>query len=169
VSFAQLLFRGRCTDQELLRNLKPGGWVEINDVLPQVSSDDNTIPPNYPLIKFYAMIKPVLRDKYGFDIRLLDRLPALLQSVGFVNVQRKVFHMPLGEWARDSHLRLLGGYFREVMMDFVGAMASRPLVEAGYEREEIDEMVREVNAAFSNRRIHAYLPIHFVWAQKPPA
>ena len=53
-------------------------------------------------------------------------------------------------------------------MDFVGAMAARPLVEAGYEKDEIQDVVRDVTAAASNRRIHAYLPIHFVWAQKPP-
>lgn len=138
-------------------------------MLPHVSSDDDTIPPNYPIIKFYAMFKPVLRAKYGFDINLLDRLPALLEGLGFVNVQRKVFHMPLGEWARDPHLRLLGGYFREILMDFFGAMAVRPLVEAGYEREDVEEVIRDARAAASNRRIHAYLPIHFVWAQKPAA
>ena len=99
---------------------------------------------------------------------MLDRLPELLERAGFVNLERKVFHMPLGEWARDAHLRLLGGYLREVVLDFVGAMAARPLVEAGYEKEEIQDMVVDVAAAASNRRIHAYLPIHFVWAQKPP-
>ncbi len=151
------------------RNLKPGGWVEIQDVLPQVASDDNSVLPGHPLIKFYSMVKPVLREQYGFEIRVLDRLPELLERAGFVNLERKVFHMPLGEWARDAHLRLLGGYFREVVLDFVGAMAVRPLVEAGYERDEIQEMVSDVTAAASNRRIHAYLPIHFVWAQKPPA
>jgi hypothetical protein len=131
-------------------------------------SDDNSIPADYPLIKFYSMVKPVLREQYGFDIRVLDRLPDLLEQAGFVNLERKVFHMPLGEWARDARLRLLGGYFREVVLDFVGAMAVRPLVEAGYEKEELQELVRDVTAAASNRRIHAYLPIHFVWAQKPP-
>jgi hypothetical protein len=138
-------------------------------MLPQVSSDDNTIPPDYPIVRFYALMKSALRDRYGFDIRVMDRLPALLESAGFIHVQRKVFHMPLGEWAKDAHLRLLGGYFREVLMDFFGAMASRPLVEAGHEREDIEELLRDATAAASNRRIHAYLPIHFVWAQKPPA
>jgi hypothetical protein len=134
-----------------------------------VLSDDNTIPPNYPIIKFYAMMKTVLRDKYGFDLGILDHLPELLESVGFVNVHRKVYHMPVGEWARDAHLRLLGGYFREVLLDLMGAMATRPLIEAGYEKEELEELVREATAAASNRKIHAYLPIHLVWAQKPPA
>lgn len=137
-------------------------------MVPQVFSDDNTIPPDYPLIKFYSMVKPVLREKYGFDIRVLDTLPAILENIGFINVHRKVFHMPLGEWARDSHLRLLGGYFREVVVGFVGAMAARPLVEAGFERDEISDVVKAVTEAAGNRRVHAYLPIHFVWAQKPP-
>jgi hypothetical protein len=162
------LFWRQCINRGTSRNLKPGGWVEIQDIFPRVSSDDNTIPPDYPIIKFYAMMKTALRDKYGFDLGILEHLPDLLESVGFVNVHRKVYHMPLGEWARDAHLRLLGGYFREVLLDLMGAMATRPLIEAGYEKEELEDMVREATAAASNRKIHAYLPIHFVWAQKPP-
>lgn len=91
----------------------------------------------------------------------------MLEAAGFVRVERKVFHLPLGEWARDAHLRLLGGYLREVLMDFVGAIAAKPFLEAGMERDEIEELVREVGAVAGNRRVHAYLPIHFVWAQKP--
>ena len=115
------------------------------------------------------MLGIALLERYEFNIYVMDNLPSLLEELGFVNVQRKVFHMPLGEWARDAHLRLLGGYYREVMVDFVGAMASRPLVEAGYDKEEIAELVKDINVELSNRRIHAYTPIHFVWAQKPPA
>ncbi|KAL2177144.1 S-adenosyl-L-methionine-dependent methyltransferase [Thermothelomyces heterothallicus CBS 202.75] len=154
--------------RKVFQNLKPGGWVEVQDMVPRVSCDDNTVTPDHPLIKFYSMVKPVLREKYGFEIRILDTLPTLLQNLGFVNVHRKIFHMPLGEWARDPHLRLLGGYFREIMIGFVGAMAVRPLVEAGYEKDEIGDLVRAVTEAVGNRRLHAYLPIHFVWAQKPP-
>lgn len=151
------------------RNLKPGGWIEIQDIYPRLFSDDDTIPPDYAVRHFYAVVGNVLSERYGFDVRVMERLPELLESLGFVNVQKKVFHMPLGEWARDSRLRLLGGLFREVFVDFAGAMAARPLVEAGLDKEEIDELVRAASAAAGNRRIHAYAPIHFVWAQKPPA
>lgn len=77
--------------------------------------------------------------------------------------------MPLGEWPRNQHLRVLGGCFREVVLDFVAAVAAKPFMEAGYDREEIDELVNDTKAAVNNRRIHAYVPIHFVWAQKPLA
>lgn len=134
-----------------------------------MSSNDDTVPPDHPVNKFYSVLGGVLRDKYGFNIKVAEHLPGLLESLGYVNVQRKVFHMPLGEWARDAHLRLLGGYLREVLVDFVGAMAVRPLVEAGLDKDEIDDLARGVGAAVVNRRIHGYLPMHFVWAQKPPA
>lgn len=127
------------------------------------------MPPDYPVAKFYSIIEPLLRDRYGFDIMVMEQMPRLLESLGFINVQKRVFHMPLGEWARDAHLRLLGGYFREVVAGLVGAMAARPLVEDGLDRDEIDDLVSGVAAALGNRRIHAYMPIHFVWAQKPPA
>ncbi|KAK3292231.1 S-adenosyl-L-methionine-dependent methyltransferase [Chaetomium fimeti] len=164
-----LLRDNKETLRKVLENLKPGGWVEVEDIMPRLASDDNTVSPEHPLIRFYSILGPALVENYGFDIYILNNLPSLLEELGFVNVQRKVFHMPVGEWARDSHLRLLGGYFREVVVDFVGAMASRPLVEAGVDKEEIADLVRDITEAASNRRIHGYLPIHFVWAQKPPA
>ncbi|KAH6856815.1 S-adenosyl-L-methionine-dependent methyltransferase [Chaetomium sp. MPI-CAGE-AT-0009] len=157
------------TFRKVLENLKPGGWVGIEDILPHVASDDNTVSPEHPLARFYSMLGPVLMDQYGFDLYIMEHLPDLLESLGFVNVQRKVFHMPVGEWARDPRMRLLGGYFREVVVDFVGAMAARPLMEAGFDREEIEDLVRDVTVEASNRRTHAYVQIHFVWAQKPPA
>jgi hypothetical protein len=151
------------------RNLKPGGWIEIQDIFPYLSSDDGTATPDHPVNKFYSAIGSALRDKYGFDLRAAEHHPALLESLGYVNVQKKVFHIPLGEWARDTHLRFLGGYLREVLLDFVGAMAARPLVEAGLDKDEIDELIRDVAVAVGNKRIHAYMPMHFVWAQRPPA
>lgn len=153
----------------ILQNLRPGGWVEIQDIYPRISSDDDTLPEDYPPAKFYSLLQGVLKDQYGFDLKVLESLPDHLQRLGYVNVQRKVFHMPLGEWPKDRHLRMLGGCFQEVFLDFVAAMAARPLVEAGFDKADIEELVVGVKNAVGNRRIHAYVPIHFVWAQKPPA
>lgn len=127
------------------------------------------MPEDYPPRKFYATLGPVLKELYGFDLSMLENLPERLQQLGYINVERKVFHMPLGEWPRDRYLRMLGGYFREVFLDFVAAMAARPLVEAGLDKADIEELHTATKNALNNRRVHAYVPIHFVWAQKPPA
>ncbi|KAK3944876.1 S-adenosyl-L-methionine-dependent methyltransferase [Diplogelasinospora grovesii] len=153
----------------IFENLKPGGWVESQEILPRVGCDDNTTPLDYPLSTFYRICKDIMHEKYQFEIGFVEHLPQDLEQIGFVNVQRRIYHLPVGEWPRDRHLRMVGGYFREVLMDFVNAMVARPFVEAGLEKTEIEDLVNNIKAAMGNRRIHAYLPIHFVWAQKPPA
>ncbi|KAK4165252.1 S-adenosyl-L-methionine-dependent methyltransferase [Cladorrhinum sp. PSN259] len=154
---------------KVLENLKPGGWVEIQEIYPWAYSDDDSLPADYAPNRFYSLTEKVLKDHYGFDIKILDNLVERLTRLGFVNAERKVYHMPLGEWPRNRHLRVLGGCLREVFFDLLAAMAAKPFIEAGYEREEIEELVNETKAALNNRRFHAYVPIHFVWAQKPPA
>ena len=138
-------------------------------MLPILGSDDDTIPPDYSLNKFYAVCVRVFKQVYGFDLNLALRLPEELQRQGFVNVQRKVFHLPIGDWPRNPNMRTVGNYFREVFMSFATAMAARPFVEFGMEKPEIDEMLNAIRDALRDRRIHAYMPLHFVWAQKPPA
>ncbi|KAK3687552.1 S-adenosyl-L-methionine-dependent methyltransferase [Podospora appendiculata] len=151
------------------QNLKPGGWIEVQDICPKVGSDDGTVQPDNPLARFYSLVHRIFLDKYQADIRHIERVPEDLERAGFVNVQKRIWNVPVGEWAKDAHLRTMGGYFREIIMDLVVAMAARPFVEAGLEKTEIDELVNSIRAAMGNKRIHAYLPIHSVWAQKPPS
>ncbi|KAK5660407.1 hypothetical protein OQA88_12950 [Cercophora sp. LCS_1] len=151
----------------LHRNLKPGGWVEMQEIFPKPASDDGTMPADYALAKFYNLTTQVFREVYGFNIDYVQSLPQDLQRQGFINVERRVFHVPIGDWPRDPQLRMIGGYMREVIMDFATAVAARPFVEFGMEKTEIDDLLNAVRDALADRRIHAYLPVHYVWAQKP--
>lgn len=135
--------------------------------MPEPTSDDNTAPPNYPLGRFYKLCAEVLGQLYGYELSYIGHLAEDLQAEGFVNIQTKIFHVPIGEWPRDPHLRTIGGYLREIIMDFATAMAARPFVEFGMEKSEIDELLNAVRECLGDRSIHTYLPIHFVWAQKP--
>lgn len=136
-------------------------------MLPRPGSDDNTTPPDYALSRFYDICTESFNKMYGFDLDYISHLPRDLEAEGFVNVQTKIFHVPIGDWPRDPHLRTIGGYLREVVMDFAIAMAARPFVELGMEKSEIDELLYAVRDCLGNHSIHAHLPIHFVWAQKP--
>ncbi|KAK3368918.1 S-adenosyl-L-methionine-dependent methyltransferase [Lasiosphaeria ovina] len=152
----------------IFENLRPGGWVETQEIYPQPGSDETPLPADYAPAKFYSLCVEVLLKLYGFQVDSVGSLPANLERIGFVNVQRKVFHLPLGDWPRDPRLRMVGGYFHEVFMEWVTAVAARPFVEAGLDRTDIQELVKAVKVAADDKSIHAYLPIHFVWAQKPP-
>jgi len=109
----------------------------------------------------------VFREYYHFDIDFVEKAPALLEQMGFVNVQRRVFHLPIGEWPKDKHLRTIGAYFREVMVEMVPAISASSFPEYGMDPAETSELLKSVHTALCDRRIHAYLPVHIVWAQKP--
>ncbi|KAK3390555.1 S-adenosyl-L-methionine-dependent methyltransferase [Podospora didyma] len=152
----------------IFENLKPGGWVESQELFPELGSDDGPLPPDYAPSRFYKMCGEVLHQLYGFNTGVAGQLPDDLKRLGFINVQRRVFHLPIGDWPRDPHLRLIGGTFREVILEWVTAMAARPFVEAGIDKDEIDEMVENIQNVVRDKHIHAYMPVHYTIAQKPP-
>lgn len=152
---------------ELFSHLKPGGWIEVLEFNPRVGCDDGTIPPDYPLVKLYDQLRKVFREHYNFDLHFIEKAPSHLEQLGFVNVQKRVFHVPIGEWHRDKHLRTIGAYFREVMREMLPAVTSSAFPEYGIEASETRELLHAVQAALADRRIHAYIPVHVVWAQKP--
>ena len=133
-----------------------------------MGSDDGTVPEGCAIPKLLTLYSEVFRKVYGFEPDYVDRLPGELQRHGYQNVERRVFHMPIGDWPADPRQRTIGGYLREVLMNFTMAVAARPLVEYGMERAEIDELINSVRHALSDPSMHAWVPIHCVWAQKPP-
>ncbi|KAH8889718.1 S-adenosyl-L-methionine-dependent methyltransferase [Thozetella sp. PMI_491] len=151
----------------IYRHLRPGGFIELQDLCYKICSDDNTIPPNYPLVRLIDMVKRIFIEKYGFDLTHVENFTELLTSKGFVNVQRKLFKLPIGEWPKNPSLNAIGRYWRPVLIDFFSAMASKPFTEAEIDRHEVEDLIHQCHVAMANRRIHAYMVFHFVWAQKP--
>lgn len=151
------------------RSLRPGGWLENQDAWPHITCDDGTIPTDYAPHRFYELLAATFRERHQWDISYLCRFPAALERAGFVNVQRRVLHVPIGEWPRDRKLRVLGCLMREIMAGFMLAVATKPFAEADMDAAEVEDLLNAAAAAMHNRRIHAYMPIQWIWAQKPPS
>ncbi|KAK0715679.1 S-adenosyl-L-methionine-dependent methyltransferase [Lasiosphaeris hirsuta] len=138
--FAHLRFIGNSVRDNgklaraIFQNLKPGGWIEFQDISPKPASDDDTLPPDHPLHEFYRLSVEVFKTQYGFNLSYVQTLPEDLESWGFINVQSRIFNLPFGEWPRDPEQRAIGGCFREVFLSFANAMATRPFVEFGMDR-----------------------------------
>ena len=128
--------------------------------------DDGTVSDDYPLNKFYEILKGIW-DGYGFDMFVPERLKAEMEAMGYVNVHQRVFHVPLGAWPRDKRLRLVDMYLRECLVQLLPAMGAKPFREAGVPHEEAERLFADIRAAFMDRRIHARLQFYFVYGQKP--
>jgi hypothetical protein len=124
--------------------LKPGGWIEFQEICPRLTSDDNSIPPDYPVTKFYDIVNRVFLDRYGFDLFLIERMKSELQNLGFINVQQRVFQLPVGAWPKDKRLRLIGLYMREAIVSLLPSMGAKPFAEYGIPRDEARHLFADV-------------------------
>ncbi|ERS98940.1 hypothetical protein HMPREF1624_04133 [Sporothrix schenckii ATCC 58251] len=186
-------------------NLRPGGWIEFQEVYPRIAcqdgdddggggDDDNnnnnnnnsTRPPgagdDYVVARFYRLAARVLRRRYGWDLFAAGHLPRQLQDIGFVRVQRRVCHVPIGYWPKDPRRMQQAFLLEETLTEFMAAMQAKPFSggidlaadegEDGGARvvmsaDEVDALCHEVRAALRAKHVHAYIPFHFIWAQKP--
>lgn len=157
------------TDLAQHRNLKAGGWIEFCEFLPVIGCDDGTVRPDNPLLRFYDIMRQAFLRQYGMDLTYIEKVPSKLEQTGFINIQRKIYHLPIGDWPREKHLRTIGVYMREIIDEMLAAMAAKPFTDAGIDKAEVNELLHGVRAVLRNKRIHPFLPAHIVWAQKPPS
>ncbi|OLN92127.1 Demethylmenaquinone methyltransferase 1 [Colletotrichum chlorophyti] len=80
---------------EAYRVLKPGGWVEIQEMRWRFDCDDNTQGPDYSLTKMVEYFVQAAA-KFGFESDATQTNPARLKAVGFVNQGHDVKKIPLG-------------------------------------------------------------------------
>lgn len=135
---------------------------------PHVFSDDDTVKPDHALLRFYDLTREVLSTRYGFQVEIAQRISELMHRIGFINVREIVMKVPVGEWPRDQHQRIIGRLMKEVNMDLCVAMSARPFIENGMEEKEREELQSSVKAVLNDRRVHAQLPVYFIVGQKPP-
>lgn len=151
---------------DLASNLKPGGWAELQDVDGKVHTDDNTVPPNWPLSQFCDLMEQCFA-LFGTDASAAERGRQYMEAAGFVNIRHHAIKLPYGPWARDKTLRVVGMYYRiacEEMFPVVGAMH---LPMLGWKPEETEVLFAGCRAGMRDPNIHAYGLMHFWSGQKP--
>ena len=91
-----------------------------------------------------------------------------MRSAGFVNVSTRIFHIPIGIWPRNKTLKVVGLYWRTILIDGLEPIALGPLMRGlGWTRMEVDKLLVEVAAAYLEGNVHSHMPLHIVCGQKP--
>ncbi|KAJ5923738.1 S-adenosyl-L-methionine-dependent methyltransferase [Penicillium verhagenii] len=88
-------------------NLEPGGWIEQFEFNIQVFSDDKSLPQDTILSQWADIWHPV-SERAGRPFQVQDKMRSSLEKAGFVEIQEKVYKVPVGPWARDPVLKELG-------------------------------------------------------------
>ncbi|KAK1621557.1 S-adenosyl-L-methionine-dependent methyltransferase [Colletotrichum phormii] len=153
--------------EKLLAALKPGGWIELQEMKWNFNCDDDTMPSDYALTKMMKLVWEGL-GKFGIEADVADVNPKRLEDAGFVNQVEDVQKFPVGEWPKREDLKMIGAYCKAVLYDGIHGVTVGPLTRGlGWSAQEVDIFLIDVRKDLTNTGIHSYVFYHSVASQKP--
>jgi hypothetical protein len=150
----------------VLRHIKPGGWLEFQEMHYFPHCDDGTMPDSWPFLKFY---EPLTEGLGALNVNLTTALEHTLnlEPYGFTNIHHKVFKIPIGTWPKNKTLKTVGLYMRTAVLDGLDAMSFGPLCRGlGWSKEEVQVYLVDVRKCLVDNSVHSYFPFHVSYGQK---
>ncbi|KAF4930985.1 Secondary metabolism regulator LAE1 [Colletotrichum viniferum] len=144
--------------KKCFENLKPGGYVELQEAESNIFSADGTCERG----AFYKSLSYVASalEVFGCPFIPLDTLTSLLPEAGFVEVTDRRFIWPLNTWPRDPYLKELGSWSRENLASNTDGMIMAPMTRVhGWRQQEVQVFAAEVRRDLSDRGNHGYWPM----------
>ncbi|KAF5559592.1 TAM domain-containing protein [Fusarium phyllophilum] len=152
---------------QIYRALKPGGWIELPEFRWVYGCDDGTLRPDFTPPQMVANIRAALA-KSGIEMHAAEKNPDRLHDAGFVNIRHEIKKVPVGPWAKDPSLKMIGLYNRSVIYDGLYAITIGPFTRAlGWTPEEVEVFLVKVRKDLKDPSVHSYVHFHSLCAQKP--
>lgn len=136
--------------------IRHNGWLEITemDIIP--TSDDGTVTKDYKLTQYFDILKRAASGR-GFNLSVAPDLKRLVTEAGYSNIEENVYKLPMGPWAADTDLRVVGLYHREQFLDGIQGIILKYLTQVeGWNPEEVEVFIAAVRAQIMDKNIHCY-------------
>ncbi|KAH7143773.1 S-adenosyl-L-methionine-dependent methyltransferase [Dactylonectria macrodidyma] len=152
--------------KQAITHMRPGGWVELQDVDGQCHTDDDTIPDDWPIKRFTEYIVEGFAQ-FGTNSHAAIFGGQYLVEAGFVNIKHNYVKLPYGTWPRDKITRLVGMYYRTACEEFFPAVGAVHFPRMGWNKLEMELFFAECRKSMRDPNVHAYGKMHFWSGQKP--
>lgn len=120
------------------------------------TSDDGTVSETHGLIKTTDRMAHAA-SQVGVDLRVAPKLATVAREAGFENVKCEAMKLPMGPWARDRRLKMVGMCHREQFLQgldgIVMGLFTRILQ---WTREEVEVYLTQVRSDIADRKCHGY-------------
>lgn len=148
-------------------NLKPGGWLELQESVNVMYSEDGSLKPDSYMVRLMdGLIKAC--NKIG---RTMDPAPSMegwVKEAGFSKIQKHRFRIPVGSWPKDPRLKECGSFMRVNFVEGVEAFTAALFTDVlGWDPAEVKAINTGVRNEAMRNDIHPIFDFLVFAAQKP--
>ncbi|KAK0114155.1 hypothetical protein ONS95_013657 [Cadophora gregata] len=91
-----------------------------------------------------------------------------MRDAGFIYVTTRIFHVPIGRWPKNKMLKMVGLFWRAILLDGAQSIALGPLTRGlKWSREQVEMRLMEVRKAYTDEWVHSHMPLYIIYGQKP--
>ncbi|KAF4915256.1 putative methyltransferase tdiE, partial [Colletotrichum viniferum] len=153
--------------QKIYDNLNPGGWFELGDLSLPLGCHDGTLRDDSAIARWHDALYQA-SEYLGRPIISLSSYLDVIHKVGFVDVTCKAFSWPINGWPADLKLKEIGmNHCVNLEMGLEGLSLALLTRGMGWNEQNVRQLCDEARFDIRDRRIHAFWPIHCVYARKP--
>lgn len=120
------------------KHLKPGGWMECQELMAAPYCDDGTMPADWP-VKEWSDTLHDASMRAERPLRIANKLKGWFAEAGYVDVHERIFKLPVNTWPRDPKMKNVGMLWQQNILvglqGFSLAYFSRML---GWTKDEIE-------------------------------
>ncbi|KAF2207818.1 hypothetical protein CERZMDRAFT_102084 [Cercospora zeae-maydis SCOH1-5] len=139
-------------------NLKPGGWVEMQEYEAWISSDDDPHLTRAPNTKLWQELIDEASSKFGKRMNVAREQKEWIAEAG----------SPSATGQKNPKLKEVGRYQREHMISCVEAFTLAPLTRIlGWSKDEAQALMAGVQNEFKDAKLHLLTIFHYVYGRRP--
>ncbi|KAI1751502.1 S-adenosyl-L-methionine-dependent methyltransferase [Xylaria castorea] len=147
-------------------NLSPGGWAEFTEWVVAIQSTHNSFIET----SFYKWLRywKTGVKKLGTTVYYPLEYKRLLTEAGFKNVTERKYAVPVNAWPPGKQLQRIGSMMALNINTILEPM-SLPVFTGvlGWSPDALESLLTEVRKEIADVRMHAFMTLFTVYAQKP--
>ncbi|KAF5701534.1 methyltransferase domain-containing protein [Fusarium mundagurra] len=147
------------------RNLEPGGYIEVQDNVYPLASDDGTIH-NTNILKWSELMLNAANE-VGRSITVASKFKSMLEDAGFIDIIEIKKKIPMNQWPRDPLYKELGNWSCYMLRSGLDGISMGLLTKLGLTMDEVNVFLAEVRRDLIRTEIHGYWYTYLLYARKP--
>ncbi|KAL7755837.1 hypothetical protein ACKLNR_014364 [Fusarium oxysporum f. sp. zingiberi] len=135
-------------------NLEPGGYIEVQDNIYPLASDDGTIHNTDILTWSELMVKAT--NKIGRSITVASQFKSMLEDAGFIDIVEIKKKIPMNRWPKCSRYKELGTWSCYMLHSSLEGISMGLLTRLGLTVHEVHVLLAKVRRDLLSTKIHGY-------------